>query len=76
MNELTVKTIDNWGWWFNVGEIYKVKKYPYKATKGAELNYCNCSECVNSRKGKELFDMYEVIEGDHIGSIIPVVVTR
>jgi len=73
---LKIKTIQDWGWWYKVGKIYEVRPFPYKATRGATLNYCFCEECVAYRKGKELFDMYEVVSGDHVGSIIPIIATE
>ncbi len=73
---LRVKTIQDWGWWYKVGEIYEVRPFPHRATRGATLDYCFCEECVNERKGKKLFDMYEVIKGEHTGSIIPVIATE
>ncbi len=69
---ITVKVITDWGWWYKVGEIYIVKKYPYMATKEATLNYCHCSDCCKNRAGKKLYAMYEVVTGEHQGAIIPV----
>jgi len=57
-----IKIIKEWEkWWFRLNEIYVVRKYPYKATKSGTTEYCYCSDCKKERKGKELYDMYEVI---------------
>lgn len=57
-------------WWYTVGKVYNVRKYPYKATDGATINKCFCSECVKERKDKKLYEMYENIE---TGGLIPAV---
>jgi hypothetical protein len=65
------------GWdnhWFEnmEGTEIIVKKYPYKSTKGGYTTYCNCTECLSDRRGRELHETYEVVSGyENIGSIIP-----
>ena len=70
-----VLTTTDWGWWFDVGDVYEVEPYPYKATSRATLNYCDCALCEAERFGLELFDMYRVVTGLYRGSIIPVKAT-
>lgn len=68
-----VKVLKRWkGFWFEKGKTYNVKKYPFKSTKEGTTTFCHCSECRKERKGKRQYDMYEVIGGEHHGSIIPI----
>jgi len=48
-------------YWFKLNEMYVVRKYPYKTTKSGTITYCQCEECKKERKGKKLYDMYEVV---------------
>jgi len=70
---ITVKAIEDWGWWYKVGSIYIVRPFPYRATRNGTLDYCDCVECVVKRLGEQFFSMYEVAKGNYKGSIIPVV---
>ena len=71
-----IVAVEDWGWWFKVGETYTVRPFEYKATRGATIDYCFCLECQEERAGKEMFDMYECLDDAHRGSIIPVVACR
>ena len=54
------------------GRMIVVKTYPYKATKNGDLDYCNCKDCVERRKGLELFQSFEIVKPvEYAGSIIP-----
>ncbi len=70
---MRIRITDDWGWWFHVGEIHEVTKYPYRATKGATIDYCFCAECEAERFGLTLYEMYVVVSENNKGSIIPVV---
>jgi hypothetical protein len=65
------------GWkdhWFEGkdGTELIVKKYPYKSTKGGQVEYCYCFDCLKNRRGKKLYETYEVVSGyKNTGSIIP-----
>lgn len=74
------------GHWYNLKERLIVKKYPFQATEDGTTTYCHCNECETERKGKKLYDMYEVAWAEEpikkkiskmitvtkIGAIIPV----
>lgn len=64
------------GFWFKRGEHYIVRKYPHKSTKEGTSTFCNCNECLKLREGKKLYDMYEVMEEENHGSIIPIEVCK
>lgn len=76
MTILRVEVIDDWNWWFKKGMLLNVKRYPFQADRECNLNCCYCSDCISIRSGHKMYELYEVADGAHEGSIIPIVATR
>ena len=59
-------------WWYDIGELYEIVEYQYKATLDGTIDYCFCNDCVETRGDKPLYEMYKVIlPQENSGSIIP-----
>lgn len=44
-----------------------VHLYRYKSTKDGDLDYCNCFECRQERRGKRLYITYEILPDSPFG---------
>jgi len=57
---------------FKKGKNYLVRIDPLKTTSKGDNNFCNCPKCLKQRKGKKLYEMYEVVSGKHTYALIPI----